>query len=68
MEGGITLSSVLVFCDSDSNGKIIESLVGKNIIPARQFDHFFFIADDDTFQDIDDYKIENGKLVLKEAE
>jgi hypothetical protein len=65
MEGGVILNSLLVYCDSDSTGKITESLVGKNIIPARQFDHFFFIADADTFGDIDDYKIEDGKLVLK---
>jgi hypothetical protein len=59
------MNNLLIYCDSDLEGKIKECLIGKNVIPSRQFDHFFFIEDGDTFQDIDDYKVENGKLVLK---
>ncbi|WP_141431894.1 hypothetical protein [Bacillus sp. 03113] len=56
---------VLLFCDVDGNGKITESIVGARVVPMKQYDYFFYIADKDAgtvVQGIPDYRIVDGEL------
>lgn len=53
---------MLLFCDVDENGNIISSLHGKNIVPTRQYQYFFYLTEE---IDVSEYKIENDELVLK---
>jgi len=52
----------LVFCDADEQGNITDYIAGRNIIPSRQYDYFFFLMNE---IDVADYKIVDGQLVLK---
>jgi hypothetical protein len=56
---------MLLFCDVDEEGNIIEALFGATIIPSRQYDYFFYLKE--KFEDISEYKvnIETRELVLK---
>ena len=57
---------VLLFCDVDENGKIIESLVGQRIIPMRQYQYFFYLMEpvDTVVSNIPNYRIIDGQLTL----
>jgi hypothetical protein len=57
----------LLFCNADTNGKIIESLVGDRVIPLKQYDYFFYINKDTetVLQEIPNYKIINRELTLE---
>ncbi len=56
----------LVFCDVNQQGNIIESLIGKHVIPDRQYDCFFYTMDEGVMEDITLYKVdmETRELVL----
>jgi len=47
----------LVFCDSDADGNITAGTWGVNIIPDRQYDHFFFLGNENLDFDLTHYKI-----------
>jgi hypothetical protein len=57
----------LLFCDVDSDGKIIDSLLGERVIPLKQYDHFFYLQEDieTVVQNISAYKVVNGQLTLE---
>lgn len=59
--------SVLLFCDVDENGKILESYIGERIIPMKQYDHFFFLNEDEetVVSNIANYRVINGQLTLE---
>jgi hypothetical protein len=58
---------VLLFCDVDENGKIIESLVGQRVIPMKQWGHFFYLMDETetVVNNIPNYRVVNGQLILE---
>jgi hypothetical protein len=59
------MMGILLFCDVDENGNIIESIVGERIIPLRQYDYFFFITGKNTetvLSELPNYTIVNGEL------
>lgn len=60
---------ILLFCDVDEEGNIIGALMGKNIIPNRQYDYFFFTNDPGVLDDISKYKVDvvTRQLVRKDA-
>jgi hypothetical protein len=60
---------VLLFCDVDENGKLVESFVGERIIPMKQYDYFFFLTEDveEVAQNIPNYRVVDGKLSLTDA-
>jgi hypothetical protein len=57
----------LLFCDVDSEGKIIESLLGDRVIPLKQYDYFFYLLEDveTVVQNISEYKVVDGQLTLE---
>jgi len=58
---------VLLFCNYDEEGKIIESLTGERVIPQRQYMCFFYLTDMTTEQvlaNIPNYRVVNGELTL----
>jgi hypothetical protein len=58
---------VLLYCDVDENGRIVESLVGERIIPMRQYQYFFYLIDDyeTILSNLSKYRVINGKLTLE---
>jgi hypothetical protein len=60
---------VLLFCDVDETGKLVESYVGERIIPMKQYDYFFFLNEDVEIvtQNIPNYRVVDGKLSLTYA-
>lgn len=61
---------ILLFCDVDENGKIIESIAGERIMPSKQYDYFFYIIGSDIetiTQNIPNYRVVNGQLTLETA-
>jgi hypothetical protein len=56
-EGGF-----LVFCDADAGGNITGFVAGAKVIPDRQYEYFFFLAE---AIDPSEYRIENSILVAK---
>jgi hypothetical protein len=61
------MMGVLLFCDADEQGKIIESLVGERIIPMKQYQHFFYLREnvEDVALNIPNYRIIDGQLTLE---
>jgi hypothetical protein len=61
------MMGVLLFCDVDQEGKIIESYVGERIIPMKQYDYFFFLNEDVEVvtANIPNYTVINGQLTLE---
>ena len=61
---------ILVFCDVDENGKIIESYIGDRIIPMKQYDYFFYLLEDQNYivENIPNYRVVDGKLTLTAAQ
>ncbi|MBT2682666.1 hypothetical protein [Bacillus sp. ISL-37] len=57
--------NILVYCDTDNDGNIIDALIGANIIPSRQYDYFFFSTDAGVLEDIAQYKVNAGGRVLE---
>jgi hypothetical protein len=59
----------LLFCDVDENGKIVDSIMGERVIPMRQYNHFFFLAENPEIvaQNISNYIIVEGQLTLPYA-
>lgn len=55
---------VLLFCDTDAEGNITSSLHGRNVIPTRQYEHFFYLNEE---IDVSEYLVINGELIRKEA-
>ncbi|WP_342045994.1 hypothetical protein [Bacillus sp. OTU530] len=57
----------LFFCNVDENGGIIESLVGERVIPTKQYEYFFYLANANTeevFTNIPRYRVINRELTL----
>lgn len=54
---------ILLFCDSDEEGNITSALLGRRIIPDRQYKHFFVVETDDLDVIMGKFKIVNCKLV-----
>lgn len=63
------MAGVLLFCDVDENGKLVESFVGERIIPMKQYDYFFFLTEDVEIvgQNIPNYRVVDGQLKLTDA-
>lgn len=57
----------LLFCDTDEEGKIIDSLIGEKVIPMKQYDHFFYLTLDveTVVSNIPNYRVVNGQLTLE---
>lgn len=57
----------LVYCDVDKNGNITEAFTGVNIIPPKQYGHFFLTKDEGVLTDIHKYKVdlETRQLTVK---
>lgn len=53
---------MLLFCDVDGNGDIISWLHGKNVIPERQYQYFFYLLEE---IEVENYLVINDQLVLK---
>ncbi|WP_141432411.1 hypothetical protein [Bacillus sp. 03113] len=63
------MGGVLLFCNTDMEGKIIDSLVGERVIPLQQFDHFFFISEKDletVKQELPQYRIIDNQIQIGE--
>ena len=58
---------ILIYVNVDETGEIIEALVGRRVIPDKQFRYFFITDDEETLEDIQRYKVVNYELVRKEA-
>jgi hypothetical protein len=59
---------VLLYCNVDDNGLITDSIFGERIIPMRQYDYFFDIADKETetvAQELPRYRIVDSQLILE---
>jgi hypothetical protein len=59
------MNGVLLFCNIDGSGKIIDSLLGDRVIPTKQYDYFFYIAGKDTetvLNELPNYSVVNGEL------
>ena len=61
---------MIIFCNTDEEGNITESLKGERVVPNRQYDHFFYMQDD---IEVSNYRVQedsNGtvQLIKKEAE
>jgi hypothetical protein len=58
---------VLLFCDVDEDGKIMNPLFGERIIPLRQYDYFFYLMEDveTVAANIPNYRVVNGQLTLE---
>lgn len=64
---------MLLFCNTNDNGDIQEILQGERVVPARQYDFFFYLnkeTDAETIAHLDDYKVDltTRQLVPKEAD
>jgi 5S rRNA maturation endonuclease (ribonuclease M5) len=58
---------ILIFADVDESGEFIEVIIGRYIIPSRQYQHFFYV--DRYVQDsLENYKVVNGELVAIDVE
>lgn len=55
----------LVFCNVDEDGNIVDGLTGNNIIPSKQYDHFFYLGEEG-IDDLMGYKVVDNKLVKRE--
>lgn len=53
----------LIFCDVDENGNFIQVETGKNIIPGKEYQHFFY-RDRYVADTITNYKVINGELTV----
>ncbi|MBO1515651.1 hypothetical protein [Metabacillus bambusae] len=53
------MMNILLFCDTDENGNITESLKGFRVIPNQQYQHFFYLQED---LNVLDYKVINNQL------
>jgi hypothetical protein len=49
----------------DTDGNIIDSMGGKNLILLDYEYDYFFTVDEETLKNISAFKVENGQLVLK---
>jgi len=61
------MNGVILFCDHDEEGKIIDSLTGERVIPQRQYMCFFYLVGTTTEQvlaNIPNYRVVNGELTL----
>lgn len=58
---------VLLFCDVDEEGKIVESLIGERVIPLKQYDYFFYLMEkqETVVSNIPNYRVVNGQLTLE---
>ena len=54
----------LLFCDVDTVGNLTDAFSGVNIIPAKQYDYFFFITDPDIINNLIDYKVDVANRIL----
>ena len=48
--------TIQLYCNVDDEGNIIQSFFGENIIPSEAFT-FFFMIDEETVENIEDYKV-----------
>lgn len=46
----------IIFADINEEGDIKDALVGKRILPDRQYDYFFYV-EQEVSENIDDYKV-----------
>ncbi|MGJ9381544.1 hypothetical protein [Salipaludibacillus sp. CF4.18] len=53
---------ILIYCDVDENGNILDLIQGYRVIPGRQYDYFFVREE---LIDSALYKVENRELVQK---
>jgi hypothetical protein len=49
----------------DTDGNIVDSIAGKNLILLDYDYDYFFTVDEDTLMNLSNYKVETGQLVLK---
>lgn len=56
---------MLLFCNVDENGRIINFIAGKYIIPDRQYDYFFYLTEN-IVDDLHNYKVVDGVLTKTE--
>lgn len=52
------VDAILVFGDVDENGYFTEVVIGRRIIPDRQYDYFFYTQDDGVLEDINLYHVD----------
>ncbi|WP_419955948.1 hypothetical protein ACN6MT_11405 [Neobacillus niacini] len=57
----------LLFCDVDSEGKIVDSLIGDRVIPLRQYQYFFYLQEvvNVVVANVPNYRVTNGQLTLE---
>ena len=61
------MDGIIVFCNVDENGDIIEAFTGRNIIQSKQYDFNFYTTDEGTLGDLSNYKVdlETRQLIKK---
>lgn len=58
---------VLLFCNVDEDGWITDSIFGDRVIPMRQYDYFFYLADKNTetvAAELPGYRVVDRQLML----
>ena len=55
-------NNFLLFCNVDDKGNIYEGVTGNNIIPDKQYDHFFYLGEEG-IEDLMQYKVIDNELV-----
>lgn len=57
---------ILVYCNVDEDGEIVEAILGPSIIPDKQYDYFFYSSDKGVYNDITQYKVDlKSKQLVK---
>lgn len=61
------MDDIIVYCNVDSRGNIIDACVGRNITLIKEYDHIIHTNDEDILINILRYKVDvaNSRLVLK---
>ena len=60
----------LLFCNADETGKIVTCLIGDKVIPAEQYDYFFFIPGktaEVVNEELPKYRVIDRELVIVEG-
>lgn len=60
---------MLLFCNTDEEGNVTDALQGERVVPAKQYDHFFYMQED--IEDVSQYRVQTdsdgtAQLVSKE--
>lgn len=53
---------ILVFVDTDAEGRIISAQAGRRIIPSQQYAHFFITRDERILLELENFRVINGAL------